>query len=120
MKPIDASPAHPSCPTRALRHVALTLTFIAAAAAASANAAPAGPGSRPNILVIVADDLGFSDIGAFGGEIDTPNLDALAREGARLTDFHNAATCSPTRSMLLSNQAARPSWNSFRLPSARW
>lgn len=56
---------------------------------------------RPNILVIVADDLGFSDIGAFGGEIDTPHLDALAYAGLRLTDFHTAPACSPTRSMLL-------------------
>ena len=56
---------------------------------------------RPNFLVILADDLGFSDIGAFGGEIATPNLDALASNGLRLTDFHTAPTCSPTRSMLL-------------------
>ena len=57
--------------------------------------------TRPNFLVIVADDLGFSDIGAFGGEIDTPNLDRLAHAGIRLTDFHSAPACSPTRSMLL-------------------
>ena len=56
---------------------------------------------RPNFLVILADDLGFSDLGAFGGEIATPNLDALAAGGLRLTDFHTAPTCSPTRSMLL-------------------
>lgn len=56
---------------------------------------------RPNFLVIVADDLGFSDLGAFGGEIATPHLDALATAGLRLTDFHTAPTCSPTRSMLL-------------------
>ncbi len=56
---------------------------------------------RPNIVLIVADDLGFSDIGAFGGEIRTPNLDALAREGVRLTNFHAAPTCGPSRSMLL-------------------
>ena len=56
---------------------------------------------RPNFLVIVADDLGFSDIGAFGGEIDTPNLDRLAYAGIRFTDFHSAPACSPTRSMLL-------------------
>ncbi|MDF9900700.1 UNVERIFIED_ORG: arylsulfatase A-like enzyme [Pseudomonas reinekei] len=56
---------------------------------------------RPNFLVILADDLGFSDLGAFGGEINTPNLDALANNGLRLTDFHTAPTCSPTRSMLL-------------------
>lgn len=57
---------------------------------------------RPNFLVIVADDLGFSDIGAFGGEIATPNLDRLARAGLRFTDFHTASACSPTRAMLLS------------------
>jgi arylsulfatase len=57
---------------------------------------------RPNFLIIVADDLGFSDVGAFGGEIKTPNIDGLAREGLRFTDFHAAAACSPTRSMLLS------------------
>lgn len=56
---------------------------------------------RPNFLIIVADDLGYSDIGAFGGEIQTPNLDALAMSGLRLTDFHTAPTCSPTRAMLL-------------------
>lgn len=57
--------------------------------------------NRPNFLVILADDLGFSDVGAFGSEISTPNLDALAKNGLRLTDFHAASTCSPTRSMLL-------------------
>lgn len=57
---------------------------------------------RPNFLVIVADDLGYSDIGAFGGEIHTPNLDKLAFAGIRLAGFHTAPTCSPTRSMLLS------------------
>ncbi|BBY00815.1 arylsulfatase [Mycobacterium seoulense] len=56
---------------------------------------------RPNFLVIVADDLGFSDIGAFGGEIETPNLDRLAHAGIRFTDFHSAPACSPTRAMLL-------------------
>lgn len=54
-----------------------------------------------NILLVVADDLGFSDIGAFGGEIETPHLDRLAREGARLTGFHTAPVCAPTRAMLL-------------------
>ncbi|MEI9992739.1 MAG: arylsulfatase [Rhizomicrobium sp.] len=56
---------------------------------------------RPNFLVIVADDLGFSDLGAFGGEIATPHLDALALAGLRFTDFHTAPACSPTRAMLL-------------------
>jgi len=57
---------------------------------------------RPNILLIVADDLAFTDLGAFGGEIDTPNLDALAASGVKLTQFYVAPTCSPTRAMLLS------------------
>ena len=57
--------------------------------------------SRPNILLIVADDLGFSDLGAYGGEIHTPNIDQLAASGVQFTNFHVAATCSPTRSMLM-------------------
>jgi arylsulfatase len=57
---------------------------------------------RPNILLIVADDLGYSDIGSFGGEIATPTLDTLAREGVMLTSFHVLPTCSPTRSVLFS------------------
>ena len=68
----------------------------------SAEVVAAAHAEQPNFLVIVADDLGFSDIGAFGGEIDTPNLDALAHRGLRLTGFHSAAACSPARSMLLS------------------
>lgn len=49
---------------------------------------------RPNFLVVVADDLGFSDIGCFGGEIRTPNLNRIAQQGVRFTDFHAAAACS--------------------------
>jgi len=57
---------------------------------------------RPNILLIVADDLGYSDIGSFGGEIATPTLDNLAKNGLQLTNFHVLPTCSPSRSVLLS------------------
>ncbi len=56
---------------------------------------------RPNFLVIVADDLGFSDISPFGGEINTPNLAKLAKNGIRFTDFHAAAACSPSRAMIM-------------------
>ncbi len=56
---------------------------------------------RPNILLILADDLGYSDIGPFGGEISTPNLDELAAGGVKLSNFYAAAACSPTRTMLL-------------------
>lgn len=62
--------------------------------------------ARPNILLIVADDLGYSDLGVFGGEINTPNLDALAGAGKMLTNFHVSPTCSPTRAMLLSGADA--------------
>lgn len=58
--------------------------------------------SRPNVLLIVVDDMGFTDMGAFGGEIETPNLNRLAIQGIRLTNLYSAPTCSPTRAMLLS------------------
>ncbi len=57
--------------------------------------------SRPNILLFMVDDMGFSDIGCYGGEIDTPNLDALAEGGMRFSNFYNAARCCPTRASLL-------------------
>ena len=52
---------------------------------------------RPNIVLIMADDLGYSDIGAFGSEIKTPNLDKLAGEGLRMTQFYNTGRCCPSR-----------------------
>ena len=79
------------------RLIVLVLGAIPVVSAAKEPAKPA----RPNFLIIVADDLGDSDLGAFGGEISTPNLDRLALNGVRLTDFHTAPTCSPTRAMLL-------------------
>jgi arylsulfatase A-like enzyme len=63
---------------------------------------PAAAKTRPNFLLIVVDDMGYSDLGAFGGEIRTPNIDALAQSGLRGTGFYTAPTCSPTRSMLMS------------------
>ena len=57
---------------------------------------------RPNVLLIIADDMGYSDIGSFGGEINTPALDSLAKEGLQLTNFHVLPACSPSRSVLLS------------------
>lgn len=56
---------------------------------------------QPNFLIIVVDDLGFSDLGAYGGEIATPNIDKLARDGLMLTNYYVGATCAPTRAMLL-------------------
>lgn len=56
---------------------------------------------RPNVIVILSDDMGFSDIGCYGGEINTPNLDRLAQGGVRFTQFYNTGRCCPTRASLL-------------------
>jgi arylsulfatase/uncharacterized sulfatase len=85
--------------------VCLTLAMPARSADAAQPAAAASIAgaarTRPNIVVLVADDWGFTDVGAFGGEIPTPHLDALAARGTRFTNFHVAASCAPTRAMLL-------------------
>jgi arylsulfatase len=74
---------------------AIALAFCEWASAAALD-------GRPNILLIVADDLGYADLGAYGSEIDTPEIDALARSGVLFTQFHTAPMCAPTRAMLLS------------------
>ncbi len=63
---------------------------------------------RPNILLIIADDLGYTDIGAFGSEIPTPNLDELAFQGTRLTNFHTARACQQTRVMMMASSGVSP------------
>jgi len=90
--------------------ILLFLFFVATCAAA-----------RPNIVIILADDMGFSDIGCYGGEIDTPNIDRLAANGLRFTQFYNTARCCPTRASLLTglypHQAGVPHMvNNMRLP----
>jgi len=82
----------PAITRRPLRSLLTGLTMLAL---------PALAAPQPNILLIVADDMGFSDPGAYGGEISTPNIDQLAASGMQFTSFHVAATCSPTRSMLM-------------------
>lgn len=62
------------------------------------------PDERPNILLIVADDLGYSDIGCYGGDIRTPNIDLLAQNGLRFSRFHTSPLCAPTRAMILTGQ----------------
>ena len=57
--------------------------------------ARAGAAERPNIVVVLFDDMGFSDLGCYGGEVPTPNLDRLAAGGVRFTQFYNTARCSP-------------------------
>ncbi len=78
----------------------LTISFLAVLPAVAASPARAAA-PRPNILLILSDDMGFSDLGCYGGEIHTPNLDALAAEGLRFTQFYNGARCCPTRASLL-------------------
>ncbi len=80
---------------------ALCAAFVAAALAAPAAAVAADAPRRPNIVVILGDDLGFADLGAYGSEIRTPAIDALAKQGVRFTNFYTHASSSPTRSMLL-------------------
>ena len=78
------------------------LAGVAVALSAPAICAAADPPRPPNIVIILGDDMGFSDMGSFGSEIKTPNLDSLAKGGVRFTNFYTHASCSPTRSMLLS------------------
>jgi len=75
-------------------------------AATQASNTTDGTQKRPNFLVIVADDLGFSDLSCFGGEIRTPNIDKIASNGIRFTDFHAAAACSPSRAMYVRSQTS--------------
>jgi arylsulfatase A-like enzyme len=76
------------------------LLAVAFAIAATVSARAAEP-PKPNILLILADDLGYSDLGCYGGEIQTPNLDALAKNGLRFTQFYNCTRCCPTRASLM-------------------
>ena len=68
---------------------------------------PAGAQTRPNVVIILADDMGFSDASCYGGEINTPNLDALAKNGLRFTQFYNTARCWPSRGALLTGYYAQ-------------
>ncbi|MDP6040126.1 MAG: sulfatase-like hydrolase/transferase, partial [Candidatus Latescibacteria bacterium] len=63
--------------------------------------------NRPNIIIFQTDDMGFSDLGCYGGEIQTPNLDALAQNGLRFTNFYTSPKCFPSRACLLTGQYAQ-------------
>ena len=73
----------------------LSLSFL------FSSAPPCRADDRPNIIVIMVDDMGWSDLGCYGGEIRTPNIDGLAGGGLRFTSFYNTARCCPTRASLL-------------------
>ena len=81
-----------------------TLNLLAALLLTSAAAA--APAAQPNIIVILADDLGYGSLGCYGNaEVHTPNIDKLAASGVRLTDFHsNGAMCTPTRASFLTGR----------------
>jgi arylsulfatase len=76
------------------------LAFVIMGGIASVRAASSSTAPRPNVLLILVDDLGFSDVGAYGGEIRTPNLDRLAAEGLRFTQFYNCAVCVTSRAAM--------------------
>ncbi len=77
------------------------LALFLSLAAITVSGAP-----RPNIIIAMADDMGWSDIGCYGGEIDTPNLNSLAGGGVRFTQFYNTGRCCPTRATLLTGTYA--------------
>jgi len=79
----------------------VTGATLAAVSLSPFTRAQTSDAKRPNIIVILSDDMGFSDLGCYGGEIHTPNLDALAEHGLRFTQFYNTARCCPTRASLL-------------------
>ena len=79
----------------------LSLTFVLVMMNRSAIAEGLGSSPRPNIILIMSDDMGISDLGCYGSEIDTPVLDGLASNGVRFTQFYNTARCCPTRASLM-------------------
>src|SRR5262245_32325339 len=94
--PTRLRPRIPNRPTSTLRPMRQSILLAFLLVATSLRAA-----DHPNVIIILADDVGFSDLGCYGGEIATPNLDALAAGGVRLTQFYNTARCCPTRASLL-------------------
>src|SRR5579871_3003080 len=89
-----------------MRDILLPLLAVAAVALHAHSAfADDKPAKPPNVLLIVVDDLGYADLGCYGGkEIRSPNLDRLAKQGVRLTDFYASPVCSPTRASLISGR----------------
>jgi arylsulfatase len=81
--------------------------LLAANVSLAGNNAEGADATRPNVLLVMVDDMGFSDIGPYGSEVSTPNLDRLAEEGMRFNSFHNTAKCFPTRAALMTGQYAQ-------------
>jgi len=81
--------------------LALISSLLLAGSLSLSAVEPAKPQAKPNILIILADDMGYSDLGCMGGDADTPNLDALAKSGILFPNFHNQAKCAPSRASLM-------------------
>ena len=90
-----------------LRAAWIALLLVLALWSIGAEAADDPPQSPPNILLILADDLGYSDLGCYGSEIETPNLDRLAHGGLRFTQFYNTARCWPSRAAIMTGYYAQ-------------
>src|SRR5690606_6449647 len=84
------------------RRALVGFVMVGQACCLPTQAQQADENRRPHIVLVMADDLGYSDIGCYGGEVQTPNLDRLAAEGIRYKQFYNAARCCPTRAALIS------------------
>ena len=82
----------------------LTVLLAIATVSGAVSARPASP-ARPNVVLIITDDVGYGDLGSYGApDVRTPGIDRLAREGTRFTDFYAAPTCSPTRASLITGR----------------
>ena len=98
-----AAAGRPSPCYKALVRITLPLLVLCLSAASAAAQTPAA--AKPNIVLIVTDDVGYGDLGSYGApDIKTPNIDSLARDGVRLTDFYAAPQCTPTRAALISGR----------------
>ena len=84
-----------------MSHPKNSFSFVIGLIAAALWASPALARQRPNIVLIMCDDMGYSDVGCYGGEIHTPNIDRLAKEGLRFTQFYNCAKCTTTRASVI-------------------
>lgn len=110
-----------------LEKICLAGAAVTGAVMLTACGEKAPAGERPNIVLILADDLGFSDLGCFGGEITTPNLDSLAANGLRYRQFYNTARSCPSRASMLTgltpHLAGVGTWSptaAIRVTAARW
>lgn len=98
--------------------LALALLISQATSVWSQSPADNSDGRRPNIVLIMADDMGYSDVGCYGGEIETPNIDHLAADGLRFSQFYNCSVCGTTRASLMTglyhHQVGVRNWNGIR------